>query len=139
MVQTTSPHLLALDLGDKRVGVATANTATMMASPLTTLDNDEILMVNLAKLVEEYQVQLLVIGLPRSLSGQDSAQTVKARETIDQITKELGIKTVMQDEALSSLRAEEELKSRGKIFAKADVDKLAACLILEDYIQGLGE
>jgi putative transcription antitermination factor YqgF len=75
--------------------------------------------------------------LPRSLSGHDSQQTTKIREAIDKLDKDLGVKVVAQDEALSSVRAEEELTARGKIFARADIDKLAACLILEDYIAGL--
>jgi putative Holliday junction resolvase len=129
---------MSLDLGDKRVGVALANLNTLIANPLITLTNDESLIIQLKGYIESLNVQLIVVGLPRSLSGDDTTQTKKIRAHIKALTKDLEVNIVTQDEALSSVRAEEELKRRGKIYAKEEVDKLAACLILEDYIKGLG-
>jgi putative holliday junction resolvase len=136
MPQATN-HLLGLDLGDKRVGVALASEQTKLSSPLVTLDNDPRLTQKLKELIAEYSVETVVVGLPRTLSGQDSTQTAKVRQTIEQLTQDLKVQIVTQDEALSSVRAEEELRSRGKIFAKMDIDKLAAALILEDYLTSL--
>jgi putative holliday junction resolvase len=133
MPQVTN-HLLGLDLGDKRVGVALASEKTKLSTALVTLDNDQNLIQKLKELIEAYSVETVVIGLPRSLNGQDSPQTIKVRQTIEQLTEDLKVKIVAQDEALSSVRAEEELRRRGKIFAKTDIDKLAAALILEDYL-----
>jgi putative Holliday junction resolvase len=127
-------HFLALDIGEKRVGVAVASLKTLIANPLITLNNDSGLVANLKKLITDYQVETVIAGLPRTLSGEDSRQTLSTRQLIAELSKQLGIKILTQDEALSSVRAEEELHRRGKIHAKADIDKLAACLILEDYI-----
>jgi putative Holliday junction resolvase len=127
-------HVLALDIGEKRVGVAIASSYVKIASPLTTLSNDSIFFDSLIKIIESHDVNLIVVGLPRTLEGNETAQTLKTRDFIDRLKSEISQEIITQDEALSSVRAEEILKTRGKIFAKADIDKLAACLILEDYL-----
>lgn len=127
--------ILALDYGDKRVGVAITNVIAKLPQPLITLDNNQQLIENLKQIVSDQKVKTVVVGLPTNLNGQDSDQTTKIRKFIDQLKADLTIEVVTEDETLSSLRAETELSKRGKIFAKADIDKLAACLILEDYIE----
>jgi putative Holliday junction resolvase len=127
-------HVLALDIGEKRVGVAIASSYVKIASPLITLSNDSNFFSSLNKIIESYAVTKIVVGLPRTLEGNDSAQTLKTRAFIHRLKSEIKKDIITQDEALSSVRAEEILKTRGKIFAKADIDKLAACLILEDYL-----
>ena len=136
MPQTDNPQILSLDIGDRRVGVAIASANTKLARPLITLINDNKLIANIRDIIKENQVEILVVGLPRTLDGQDSDQTKKVRLVIEQLTRQLSVKIESQDEALSSVRAEEELSTHGKIFKKADIDKLAACFILEDYLEG---
>ena len=136
MPQTDNPQILSLDIGDRRVGVAIASANTKLARPLITLVNDDKLIANIRDIIKENQVEILVVGLPRTLDGQDSDQTKKVRLVIEQLTRQLSVKIESQDEALSSVRAEEELSTHGKIFKKADIDKLAACFILEDYLEG---
>ena len=136
MPQTDNPQILSLDIGDRRVGVAIASANTKLARPLITLINDDKLIANIRDIIKENQVETLVVGLPRTLDGQDSDQTKKVRLVIEQLTRQLSVKIESQDEALSSVRAEEELSTHGKIFKKADIDKLAACFILEDYLEG---
>lgn len=136
MPQTDNPQILSLDIGDRRVGVAIASANTKLARPLITLINDDKLIANIRDIIKENQVEILVVGLPRTLDGQDSDQTKKVRLVIEQLTRQLSVKIESQDEALSSVRAEEELSTHGKIFKKADIDKLAACFILEDYLEG---
>ena len=136
MPQTDNPQILSLDIGDRRVGVAIASANTKLARPLITLINDNKLIANIRDIIKENQVETLVVGLPRTLDGQDSDQTKKVRLVIEQLTRQLPVKVESQDEALSSVRAEEELSTHGKIFKKADIDKLAACFILEDYLEG---
>ncbi len=131
---TNHKHLLALDIGDKRVGLATANLETLLATPLDTITNDANLVDKINELVRNYNIEVIVVGLPRTLSGNDSNQTNKVRQFIESLKTVLAIEIIAQDEALSSVRAEEELRRRSKPYSKADIDKLAACYILEDYI-----
>ncbi len=128
-------NILSLDVGERRVGVAMANTVARFANPLTTLSNTDDILQDIAKLVREHDVDTVVVGLPRNLSGDDTAQTQYARQFADKIT---GVTIVFQDEALTSVKAEDELKSRGKSFEKGDIDALAATYILEDYLMTHG-
>lgn len=129
--------ILALDVGDKRIGVALASTEVKLANPLTTLENTPKIWGELAQLVEDHGVQMIVVGLPRSLDGNETAQTAKARTFMTELRANLGIPLHAQDEAVTSVKAEEELKSRHKPYEKSDVDALAATYILQDYLEGI--
>jgi putative holliday junction resolvase len=126
--------LLALDVGERRVGVARAQTSAGIASPLTTLERSDNFLRELQTLIDENQAATLVIGLPRGLDGQETAQTGLVRQFVAEIRTRLDIPIVWQDEALTSRKAEAELTARGKPYAKAEVDALAATYILEDYM-----
>lgn len=127
-------YILALDVGQRRIGVALANSIARMASPLTTLINDEDLFDKLKELIEENHVDTVVIGLPRGLEGQETAQTTYVREFSKTFQDKLKIDYVFQDEAVTSVIAEQELKQGKKPYKKEDIDMLAARQILEDYL-----
>lgn len=128
------PTVLALDVGGTRIGVAKADAELKFASPLTTLINDERIWDRLAELVAEYNVQTVVVGLPRGLQGQETPQTLICRQFAKNLSEQLKIGLELQDEAMTSVKAEEELRSHGKPYEKADIDALAATYILEDYL-----
>lgn len=130
-------NILSLDVGTSRVGVAIASQIARLPRALTTLHNDELFWQNLEQLLASEDIGLVVVGLPRNLSGDDTAQTTYVREFATHITT---VPTVFQDEALTSVKAEAELKQRGKQYQKGDIDALAATYILEDYLsqQGVG-
>ena len=127
-------NVIALDVGTKRIGVAIADLQLRFAHPLTTLDQDDSFMTKLRSLIADYQVEHIVVGLPRGLDGQETAQTKYARHFFDQITAELKLETSLQDEAATSIKAKAELEARGKPYAKGEVDALAATYILEDWL-----
>lgn len=127
-------NVLGLDVGDARIGVAVASTAAKIARPVTTISNDEAIMTKLKDLVNEHQAQALVVGLPRGLDGQNTAQTDKTQAFANQLKSDFNMPIYMQDEALTSKKAEEELKARNKPYAKVDIDALAATYILDDFM-----
>lgn len=127
--------ILALDVGGVRIGVAMADMEVRFANPLTTLVNDETIWQELQAIIDNNGVQAVVVGLPRGLEGQETAQTKVSEAFIEQVRANLGLPVYAQDEAATSIKAEQELKSRGKPFAKGDIDALAATYILEDYLQ----
>lgn len=134
---TSQPHdILALDVGGVRIGVARANSVVRIAEPLTTLSNDEHVWQVITDLCLEHNVQQLVVGLPRGLDGQETAQTAVVRDFVAELSQRLATPIALQDEAVTSRQAEEELAERGKPFDKGDVDALAATYILEDYLHG---
>lgn len=128
--------VLALDVGGVRIGVALADAELKFANPLTTLTNDESIWDALTVLIRDNDVQILVVGLPRSLQGHETPQTQICRSFAQSLSERLQMPVALQDEATTSVKAEAELRSRGKPYEKADIDALAATYILEDYLMG---
>ncbi len=125
---------MALDVGERRIGVGVASLQARLAQPLTTLDNGDGIVAELEKLIAEHEVSALVVGLPRGLSGQHTSQTAYAEAFAKKIGTRLGLPLYWQDEAVTSKKAEAELRARGKPYTKGDVDALAATYILEDFL-----
>lgn len=131
----TPSSVLALDVGTKRVGVAVASLAARLPRPLTTLERGDDFFAQLAEIVNSEEIGTLVIGWPRGLDGQDTAQTA-ATETFEAELKQHfdGLPIDRQDEALTSKQAEAELQARGKAYERGDIDALAANYILADWL-----
>lgn len=127
--------ILALDVGERRIGVARASLDVPFPGPLTTLDKPETFVDDVVALVDSEDAGALVIGLPRNLSGQDTAQTAAVRAFAGRLEGRLQVPVYWTDEAVTSAKAEEELRSRGKPYAKGDIDALAATYILDDFIR----
>lgn len=131
----TSPAtLLGLDVGSRRIGVAVARADVRIAQPLCTLDAVDAPLERIASLADEHQAGLIVVGWPRGLDGQTTDQTRTVEAFVTELKAKLSLPVELQDEALTSQKAETELTQRGKPYDKADVDALAATFILEDYL-----
>lgn len=134
MPTATNPSILALDVGERRIGVALASRAARLASPIGYVDNDETIVATLKKLLTAHDVEEIVVGYPRNMSGDPTAQTEMVEAFVTSVAPQLSLPIVFQDESLTSRRAEHELASRGKPYEKGDIDALAATYILEDYL-----
>lgn len=128
-------NIIALDVGAARVGVAIASTVARLPNPLMTLGNTPQIFDDLAKLCTDQDVGTVVVGLPRNLSGEATSQTAIVEAFVGTLQQKVALPIVWQDEALTSVKAEEELRRRGKPYAKNDIDALAATYILEDYLR----
>lgn len=126
--------ILALDVGDRRVGLAVANSLARLPRALPTLQRDSSFWQRLKDVIINENIQQVVIGLPRSLEGQDTKQTQLTRDFVEQLKQHSATPLVFQDEALTSWQAEKELKDSKKPYTKGRVDALAATYILEDYL-----
>ena len=126
--------ILGLDVGARRIGLARASYAARLAAPFGTLENNAETLDRLRAICQQEQVRQLVIGLPRGLDGQETAQTLTVRAFGALLGNALGLPIHWQDEALTSVQAEAELEARGKSYQKGDIDSLAAVYILEDYL-----
>lgn len=126
--------IASLDVGAKRVGVAVASLVTRLPRPLVTLARDDKLFAALEKIINDEAVGALVVGFPRGMQGQRTAQT-GAIETFEaELRQHFWLPIVFQDEALTSNKAEAELEARDRPYAKGDIDALAATYILEDFL-----
>lgn len=129
------PNLAALDVGSKRIGVAVANAFAKLPHPLVTVTNDHEVWETLSDIFRSEGVGIIVVGLPRGLEGQETEQTRYCRAFADEATQKLGLPVILQDEALTSVAAEAELKDKGLTPNKGTIDALAATYILEDYLR----
>lgn len=126
--------LLALDVGEKRIGVAIADSIGRLAAPLTTLEVDGTEVIRLQRLLLGHEITHLVVGLPRNMQGEETAQSQLIRQFVKLRLQALGLPISFQDESLTSVAAETALTGRKRGFTKADIDAHAATLILQDYL-----
>ena len=110
---------LGVDVGAARVGIARGNSAARLAQPIKVVAADQAMQV-LFELAQTQSASGIVIGLPRSLDGQETAQTKDVRQWADELKKQISLPLYWQDEALTS--------------QKADTDDKAAALILQDFL-----
>jgi putative holliday junction resolvase len=128
-------NLLALDVGSKRVGVALARPEVRVPVALETLDRESVdFWTQLSAYITSHDVGTIVIGLPRGLDGQETAQTQRTRGFANELKQQFDGQVAWQDEALTSVTAEASLNP-AKSHHKGDVDAIAACLILADYLE----
>ena len=118
--------LISLDLGEKRVGVAISRS-NIIAEPYSTLEYDEKFLDKLGLLCREEKVTKIIVGLPKSLSGQINKQEEKIRQIALEIKNKLKTEIEFIDESFTTKMAE----SRGK---NLNIDEEAAVIILEDYL-----
>ena len=126
--------LVCLDVGQKRIGVAVADSAIKIAVPYETIEVDGTEIEAIAEILINQNSDILVIGYPRNQSGETTGQT-KFVENFAEKLKDMPPKIVFQDESLTSVIAEQRLSSHNKPFAKSDIDAQAAAIILQDYLE----
>ena len=131
--------VLGFDFGAKRIGIATGQVLTGNANPLTTLTNvnNKPDWESIEKLIAEWKPQALVVGLPYLLDGKETEMTIRADKFSRRLHGRFGLPVFTISETLSSFEAEEILKQNKKIDKqnKHEIDKLAAALITETWLQ----
>ncbi len=132
-------RLMGLDVGTKRIGVALSDEEGRYAFPLTTLESTTLKqdLQEIAALTQKHGVQKIVIGLPKTLSGERGIQACKAERFAQKVQQYTGLPVETWDERFTTLEAEKVLiqadvrrRKRKKV-----VDKLAAVLLLETFIR----
>jgi putative pre-16S rRNA nuclease len=132
-------RVLALDLGSKRIGVAVSDLTGTVASPLTVIRRSRSRGHDhraIAELVRVEEAELLVVGLPRSLSGADGPAARGARAEAAALATVVGVPVETYDERFSTVTAERalaEMHVRGPA-RRSVVDKVAAAVILQGYL-----
>jgi putative Holliday junction resolvase len=138
-----SGRLLALDLGEKRVGAAVSDELWITVRPLPFIrrTNWKQLLIAVADLLQGFDAQALVIGLPLNLDGTESEAVVEARRLARNFERSLKVPVYMQDERLTSKEAEEALRIDGRSGDERRnlVDGEAAAIILRDFIAEFSE
>ncbi len=128
---------LAIDYGTRRTGLAICDAAETIASPLSVIQGRKDLPKKIADIVAAEGVEAIVLGLPLSMDGTESAQTRLVLKFAEELKKHLDIPVHLHDERLSSFAAEEKLAaaeySRGQ--KQKRLDAVAAAAILEAFLE----
>lgn len=125
--------LVCLDVGEKRIGVAVAETSIRIAIPLLTINVDGTELQTIADIVASEEARTIVVGYPRNQQGETTAQSHYVEQFASQLTELATV--VFQDESLTSVMAEDQLKQSKHPYTKGDIDARAAAIILQDYIE----
>src|SRR6266542_121571 len=130
--------VIALDLGRKRVGLAVSDALSISINRLDALPrtNWKQLLRDVEDLVRRFDAQTVVIGLPLRLNGALGDSAVQARRMALKFAQSLAVPVYLQDERLSSVAAEENLRNEGysREQLSALVDSEAAAIILRDFL-----
>lgn len=130
---------MALDIGDKKIGVALSDPLKITSQGLETYirKNSDEDYLYLAELIKKNDVEILVVGLPKNMNGTEGPMADKVREFVKKLGKHTDVRVDYADERLTTMEAEKMLisgdvsrKNRKKV-----IDKVAANLILQNYLQ----
>lgn len=131
-------RVLALDIGEVRVGIAVSDPTGRVASPVTVLPAQEVLAhaVTFRRVLEDWEPELLVCGLPRTLAGEEGPQAERIRAQAEKIACSCGLPLEFEDERLSSAEAKRILKEQGlsERAMRGKVDSVAAGLFLQSWL-----
>lgn len=141
MNQPAPRRILAVDFGDARTGLAATDWTGTIVVPLERIDaRDELEVVRaIVALVAERQTEAVVVGVPLSVDGGDTARTHRTRTFAERLRAALTVPVATIDESHSTDEAHERLKQGGLKASqrKRLVDSTAALVILERYRDGL--
>jgi len=138
----SSRRVLALDVGTRRIGLAVSDPLGITAQGLETLQrtNKRTDFAHLRRVIDQYEVKEIVVGLPLRMSGAEGTQSGKMRAFAEDLDKKFGLPVHLWDERLTSAEAnrflretELSIEKRGKA-----VDRMAAMLILQGWLERRG-
>lgn len=132
----TGCRILGIDPGTKRYGFAVSDPLGITAQGLDTFEpsNDGELMARIGELITEFNADIIVLGLPLSMSGGEIEGTERSRELAGRIRERFAVDIILRDERMTSLEAERVLRSEGRIRNAGDIDRLSATLLLQSYL-----
>lgn len=133
-------RIIAIDWGEVRLGLALSDETQTLASPLETLvrrPGKRFPMPRFLELVAEHQPVGIVVGLPLSLEGEETANARTARELAAQVSQRTALPVILEDERLTTVRAHREIREQGGSTRgrREDVDAHAAAVLLQGYLE----
>ena len=137
-------RILGLDFGSRTVGVAVSDALLLTAQGVETIERkDENKLrktcARIEELVAQYEITTLVLGLPKNMNNTEGDRVEKTKEFKEMLERRTGLPVVLWDERLTTVAAEQVLMESGvrRENRKAVIDKVAACFILQGYLDYL--
>ena len=129
--------VIGFDYGTHWIGVAVGQTLTRQANPLAAIKRND--WKSIKQILEDWQPQRLIVGLPLSMVGEDQEMTAGAKRFGRQLQGRFGIATTMIDERLTTREAYQIAMESQHKKSKQEIDSLAAALITESWLQNYGD
>lgn len=131
-------RILGLDIGEKIIGAAISDPLQTIAQGIESIKRKSIKedIENIKRLINDYEVEKLVVGLPKMMNGTIGIQAQKVINFVQQLENELDIPIIMTDERLTTVIADKALieGNMRRRKRKQTIDKVAATLILQGYL-----
>ncbi len=135
-------RILALDYGDKRIGVAVSDPLGITAQELETVKVvKDLHFLRIKEIIKEKQVKKILIGLPLNMNGSKGQRVVKTEKFAEKLKKYTSIPILMWDERLTSVEAKKSLIFLGQKTGKKKekIDRLSAVLLLQSYLKSISD
>jgi len=136
-------RILALDYGDRRVGVAVSDPLGYTAQGLPTIIYQKLpeLLNKLSSLIEKWRIRQLLVGIPLTMNGQERGRAEITKEFVQELKRKFHLPVVLWDERLSSTEAKKIAVKLGikTGYNKQQIDRIAAVLILQGYLDSQQE
>ncbi len=131
-------RVMALDIGEKRIGIAICDPQMSVASPICVLPASEVMAgaKSFKRILEDWQPEMLLCGLPRTLAGEEGPQAQHIRQVVSQIGALCDLPVQFADERLSSAQAKRSLREKGlsEKEMRGKVDMIAASMFLQAWL-----
>jgi putative Holliday junction resolvase len=131
-------RVLALDIGERRIGVAISDEEGILAQPLLVIERKGTAtdVAHVVRLLQEQQAQEIVVGMPYTLRGQQAAAAKKVQSFVSALREAVRVPIILVDERLSTVEADRRMREASvrREARRSRVDAVAAALILERYL-----
>ena len=132
---------VGVDLGSKRIGIAISDSDGLVATPYEVVKRSgdrEQDHRKINSIILEVEAEILIVGLPLSLNGEEGRAAQGARHEAEQIQKDLSIPVIMHDERYTTVEAERSLKEQdlNAVQRRKIIDKVAATVLLQAWLEG---
>jgi putative Holliday junction resolvase len=131
-------RVLALDIGERRIGVAISDEEGILAQPLLVIERKGTAtdVAHVVRLLQEQQAQEIVVGMPYTLRGQQAAAAKKVQSFVSALREAVHVPIILVDERLSTVEADRRMRESSvrREARRSRVDAVAAALILERYL-----
>jgi len=135
-------RILAIDFGERRIGLAISDPLGITAQGLPTIDTRKTKDVfsHIQKIIQDREVEKIVVGMPKNMDGSIGFKGEEVKKFIEKLTRKTGAVVKTWDERLTSVQSQRSMREMGiKQKKKGVVDRISAILILQSYLDSLNE
>lgn len=127
--------LLGIDYGEKRIGIAISDEQQKYVFPSETIENTNTAIEEIKNIVKSENIEAIVVGFPINMKGQESSQSERTKEFVQALKDRIKVPVELEDERLTSQLSERLLRTVPGKKHKGNIDRQAAVLILESYME----